>query len=51
MLLKLFERLDTATLFPQNEIDKGVITMNSRVQAKDLATKRVAEANHLPPGC
>ena len=40
---KLVERLDTAKLFPQNQIAKNVITMNSRVQLKDLTTNRVAE--------
>jgi regulator of nucleoside diphosphate kinase len=40
---KLVERLDTAKLFPQNQIAKNVITMNSRVKLKDLRTNRVAE--------
>ena len=40
---KLVERLDTAKLFSQNEIAKNVITMNSRVKLKDLATARIAE--------
>jgi regulator of nucleoside diphosphate kinase len=40
---KLIARLDSAKLFPQNEIAKNVITMNSRVRLKDVTTKRVAE--------
>ena len=40
---KLVERLDKATLFPQDQIAKNVITMNSRVKLKDLRTNRVAE--------
>jgi regulator of nucleoside diphosphate kinase len=40
---RLVERLDTAKLFPQNQIAKNVITMNSRVKLKDLRTNRVAE--------
>ena len=40
---KLIARLDSAKLFPQNEIAKNVITMNSRVRLKDVDTKRVAE--------
>ena len=40
---KLMARLDSAKLFPQNEIAKNVITMNSRVRLKDVDTKRVAE--------
>lgn len=46
---KLVERLDKATLFPQNLIAKDVITMNSRVQLKDLTTKRVAEVTITYP--
>src|SRR5688572_23671601 len=40
---KLIARLDSAKLFPQNEIARNVITMNSRVRLKDVTTKRVAE--------
>lgn len=40
---KLVERLGAAKLFPQNQIAKNVITMNSRVKLKDLRTNRVAE--------
>ena len=41
---KLVERLYTAKLFPQNQIAKNVITMNSQVKLKDLTTaNRVAE--------
>jgi regulator of nucleoside diphosphate kinase len=40
---KLIARLDSAKLFPQNEITRNVITMNSRVRLKDVTTKRVAE--------
>ena len=40
---KLIARLDSAKLFPQNEIAKNVITMNSRVRLKDVTSKRVAE--------
>lgn len=40
---KLIERLDTAKMFPQNEIARTVITMNSRVQLRNLATDTLAE--------
>ena len=46
---RLIERLDTAKLFPQNQIAKDVVTMNSRVQVKDLTTKRVAEVTITYP--
>ena len=46
---KLVERLGTAKLFPQNQIAKNVITMNSRVKLKDLRTNWVAEVTITYP--
>lgn len=40
---KLLDRLETAKKFPQNQIEKNIITMNTRVTVKDLKTNRVAE--------
>ena len=40
---RLLERLESAKLFPQNQIEKNVITMNTRVKVKDLTTNREAE--------
>ena len=39
----LAKRLDTAKLFPQKQIARNVITMNSRVKIKDLTNHRMAE--------
>jgi regulator of nucleoside diphosphate kinase len=40
---QLMERLDKAKLFPQKEIAKSVVTMNSRVQLRYLTNNRSAE--------
>jgi regulator of nucleoside diphosphate kinase len=40
---RLVESLSAAKLLPQKEIEKGVVTMNSRVKLKDLTNRREAE--------
>lgn len=37
---RLMERLDTAKLFPQKEIARTVVTMNSHIQLKSLETDK-----------
>jgi regulator of nucleoside diphosphate kinase len=40
---RLLENLSAARLMPQANIDSGIVTMNSRVRLKDLATQRELE--------
>lgn len=40
---KLIERLDSAKLYPQKQIAKNVVTMNSRVKLRNITTKASAE--------
>lgn len=40
---KLIERLERAKLFPQKKIASSVVTMNSRVQLRNLTTNKSAE--------
>jgi regulator of nucleoside diphosphate kinase len=40
---RLFKNLLTAQLLPQTEIDRRIVTMNSRVKLKDVKNKREAE--------
>jgi regulator of nucleoside diphosphate kinase len=40
---RLLDRLKAAKLFTQKQIAGSVITMNSRIQVRDLATQKVAE--------
>jgi regulator of nucleoside diphosphate kinase len=46
---KLMELLETAKLFPPKQISKTVITMNSRVEVRNLATNRTAELSITYP--
>lgn len=45
----LAEQLKSARLFSQTEIAKDVVTMNSRVRLKDLATNREVEVTVTYP--
>ena len=46
---KLVERLKSAKLYPQQQIARNVVTMNSRVQLKSLTTKNSAEISITYP--
>jgi regulator of nucleoside diphosphate kinase len=40
---KLYKNLCTARMLPQEEIDRNIITMNSRVRLRDLTNQRETE--------
>lgn len=40
---KLMQQLDSAKLFPQKQIARNIVTMNSRVKLRNIATNMAAE--------